>query len=337
MGYQIAMKALKALVVLMLLTASTSALSLERKEFCVWDPVGRNGPVMSFYSNLIPTAQSWGLNIRFKAYTDEKVAANEFKAKRCDAVLISAILSRQFVPFGGSMDSVGAINSQRGLEMLLATLARKHAGKLMTEGPYEVVATFPVGSMFAFVNDRSIRTIDDFAGKRMSVLNDDPQAYKFANLAGATPVPTTLSTFSGQFNNGNIDILLMPALAYNTFELYHGLGEDGGIIDYTLFYGMLHTIARKDQFPDDFGFKMRNYMLTRLDDMEQMVRDAEREIPAKYWIRTDQFTKDDIDHFSKRIRMELKKDNVFHPKALRLLWKIRCRIDRTRGECSQRE
>lgn len=328
------MKTYKVLAVLLLLIVSCSTHALERKVFCIWDPVGRNGPVMAFYSDLIPKAQSWGLSIRFIAYTDEKVAAAEFKAGNCEAVLLSAILSRQFVKFGGTMDAIGAITSQKGLELALGTLARPRAGKLMTQGNYEVVATFPVGSMFAYVNDRRIQSIDDFAGKKMAILNGDPQAMKFANLAGASPFNVTLTTFAGQFNNGNLDILLMPALAYNTFELYHGLGKKGGIINYRLYYGMLQTIARRDQFPDDFGFKMRKYMLTRLDAMEKMVREAEEEIPSKYWIEISQFTKDEIDHFSKRVRLALKKDKVNHPTALKLFWKIRCRLDRSRGECA---
>jgi hypothetical protein len=303
---------------------------------------------MSFYSDLIPKAQSWGLSIKFVAYTDEKVAAADFKAGQCEAVLLSAILSRQFVKFGGTMDAIGAITSQKGLELVIGTLARPRAGKLMTQGNYEVVATFPVGSMFAFVNDRAIKNIDDFAGKKMAILNGDPQAKKFADLAGASPFNVSLTTFAGQFNNGNVDILLMPALAYNTFELYKGLGTKGGIIDYRLYYGMLQTIAKRDQFPEvcsvsrktnkrecvSFGHKMRRYILSRMDDMERMVKDAEEEIPSHYWIKTNQFTKDDIDHFSKRVRMALKADKVNHPTALKLLWKIRCRLDRSRGECA---
>ncbi|WP_068453843.1 putative solute-binding protein [Oleiphilus sp. HI0080] len=325
------------LMSILLTMFASSSFALERKVFCVWDPVGRSGPVMAFYSDLIPKAQAWGLSIRFIAYTDEKVAANEFKAGKCEAVLLSAILSRQFVKFGGTMDAIGAISSQKGLEMVLKTLARPRAGKLMTQGPFEVVATFPVGSMYAFVNNRSINSIEDFAGRRISVLNNDPQALKFAKLAGASPVGTTLSTFAPMFNNGNIDILLMPALAYNTFELYHGLGERGGIIDYRLYYGMLQTIARKSEFPADFGHKMRNYIFTRLRAIDRLVKDAEKEIPSKYWINVDQFTKDDIDHFSKRVRLALKKDDVNHPTALKLLWKIRCRLDRSRGECTRPE
>jgi len=329
------LRAIAVIVVGLLLSFSSQA--LERKVFCVWDPVGRAGPVMSFYSDLIPKAQTWGLNIRFIAYTDEKIAANEFKAGNCDAVLLSAIMSRQFVKFGGTMDAIGAISSKKGLEMVLKTLARPRAGKLMTEGKYEVVATFPVGSMYAFVNDRSINNIDDFAGRRISVLNNDPQAMKFANLAGATPVPTTLSTFGPQFNNGNIDILLMPALAYNTFELYHGLGENGGIIKHRLYYGMLQTISRKESFPKDFGHLMRKYIFSRLKALNKLVEDAEEEIPGEYWINVDQYTKDDIEHFSKRVRLALKEDDVNHPTALKLLWKIRCRLDRSRGECNRPE
>jgi flagellar biosynthesis GTPase FlhF len=65
------------------------------------------------------------------------------------------------------------------------------------------------------------------------------------------------------------------------------------------------------------------------------VRDAEEEIPDKYWIETSQFVKDDIDFFSKRVRIALMDDGVNHPKALHLFWKIRCRLDRSRGECKE--
>lgn len=332
------MKAVQLLVAIVLLATSSAAYSLVDKKFCVWDPVGRTGPVMTFYRDFIPKAQTWGINMRFKAFTDEKVAANEFKAKNCDAVLLSSIMSRQFVKFGGTMDAIGALPSDKGLELLLATLARPRAGKLMSEGNHEVIATFPVGFVYAFVNDRSIRTVDDFSGKRMSILNNDPQSLKFATLAGATPVSTTLATFPGRFNNGNLDILLMPALAYNTFELYNGLGTKGGIIKYPLFYGMLQTIAKKGAFPEDFGLKMRRYILKeRLNAIFKAVKDAEEEIPSKYWIHLDQFGIDDIDRFSKDIRVALKKDKIHHPTALKLLWKIRCRLDRSRGECVKPE
>lgn len=323
------------LTFLALSIASTSSMAMKNRTFCVWDPVGRTGPVMTFYSDVIPKAQAWGLNIKFVAYTEETDAVREFKAGNCEAVVITSILSRQFVQFAGTMDAIGAINSQEGLELAIATLSREKAGNLMIEGNYEVVTTFPVGSMYAFVKDRSVDTIDKFAGKKLAILNDDPQMKKFADLAGASKVNITLSNFSEKFRLGEVDILIMPALAYNTFELYTGLADKGGIIDYRLYYGMLQTISRRDQFPSDFGYNMRNYMLTRLKEMNKMVKDAEEEIPEKYWIKTNQFVKDNIDHFSKQVRMSLQDNDVNNSAALKLFWKIRCRLDPSRGECKE--
>ena len=327
----------KIISFLFLALFSTSALSLVKKSICTWDPVGVNGPVMAFYADLKPKALSWGIDLEFKAYTDEKVASNDFKAGMCDAAHLSAILSRDYVPFAGSLDAIGGLVSDEGLNKILATLASPKAGKLMTNGKYEIVASFPVGSMYMFVSDKSINTVADLSGKKISVLNGDPQALTLARLAGASPVSTSLATFSGQFNNGNIDVLLMPALAYNTFELYHGLGEKGGIIDYRLFYGMLQTIIKKENFAPDFGEKMRDYMVSRLKQIHKMVKDAEHEIPAKYWIITDDKAKNDLDTISRDIRLALKADQTFDPKALRLLWKIRCSQDASRAECSTPE
>lgn len=320
-----------------LLLFSSNTFALEKKSICTWDPVGVNGPVMAFYADLKPKAIAWGIDLEFKAYTDEKIASNDFKAGVCDAAHLSAILSRDYVPFGGTLDAIGGLVSDDGLNKILATLASPKAGELMSNGMYEIVASFPVGSIYMFVNDKSIDTVADLSGKKISVLNGDPQAYKLASLAGASPVATSLATFSGQFNNGNIDILLMPALAYNTFELYHGLGDKGGILDYRLFYGMLQTIIRKDAFDADFGNKMRKYVLSRLTQIHKMVKDAEEEIPSKYWIKTTTESQADLANISRDIRVALKEESTFHPKALRLLWKIRCAQDPSRAECSTPE
>ena len=319
------------------LLVSTQSFALEKKSICTWDPVGKNGPVMTFYSDLKPKAINWGLDLEFIAYTDEKVAANDFKAGVCDGAHLTAILSRQFVPFSGTLDAIGGITSDEGLKKIIATLANPKAGKILTNGAYEAVAAWPVGSMFAFVNDRNIDTVAEFSGKKISVLNEDPQIHKLTNMVGASPVGTSLATFSGQFNNGNIDIVFMPALAYNTFELYHGLGTKGGILDYRMYYGMLQTVIKKDAFPEDFGIRMRSYVVNRLKDIDKLVRDAEKEIPAKYWIKTSPETQQEFVKLSREVRLALKAENMMDPKALKLLWKIRCAEDPSASECTTPE
>ena len=331
------MTAHRILIATILFLFSSLTIALEKKSICTWDPVGKNGPVMTFYSDLKPKAIAWGIDLDLIAYTDEKVAANDFKAGVCDGAHLTAILSRQFVPFAGTLDAIGGIVSNEGLSKIIATLANPQAEKVMTNGPYEAVAAWPVGSMFAFVNDRNIDTVAEFSGKKISVLNEDPQILKLANMVGASPVGTSLATFSGQFNNGNIDILFMPALAYNTFELYHGLGDKGGILDFQMYYGMLQTITKKDQWPADFGNKMRNYIVNRLKAINKLVADAEKEIPAKYWIKTNDVTRAEFTKLSREVRLALKTEGKMDPKALKLLWKIRCAENATASECSTPE
>ena len=322
---------------IVLLAVSSTSFALEEKKFCMYDPVGKNGPAMTFFAGLVPKAIEWGLDVKLHAYTDEKVASNDFKAGLCDVVFLTAILSRPYVPFGGTLDAIGGIVSEDGLNRVLKAITNPKAGQLLTNGNYEVVGTLPVGSVYLFVNDKNIDSVEDFSGKKISVLNEDPQSYKLAQMAGASPVGTSLATFSGQFNNGNIDILPMVALGYNVFELYHGLGENGGIIDEKILYGMMQLVAHKDRFNDDFGQKMREYILSRLPDIHKMVKDAEAEIPAKYWIKTDENTKKELDKFRREIRLALKEEGVHDPKALKLLWKIRCGVDATRAECATPE
>ncbi len=320
---------------LFLVTSQTGAKTLEKKTVCVWDPVGLNGPVVSFFSELVPQAINWGLDIHFVAYDDENEVARDLESQSCDIGIMTAIRSRDFVRFAGTLDAIGGITSEQKLASTMATIASPRATALMSKNTYEVVASLPVGSMFAYVNDRSIRGIEDFRNKRIAVVNGDIQTRKFAELAGGIAIDESLSSFSEGFNNGRTDIVIMPALAYETFELYRGLGTQGGILDLRLFYGMLQAVSRKAAFDDEFGTNMRRYMLSRLNDALNLINKAEKSIPPYYWIRTPQATKDKLTHFYKDIRLELKVEELFDPKALSMLWKIRCHDSPDLEECTK--
>jgi len=69
----------------------------------------------------------------------------------------------------------------------------------------------------------------------------------------------------------------------------------------------------------------------------KMVEDAEAEIPAKYWIKTDEKTKTESNKFKRQIRVALKAEGVHHHKALKMLWKIRCQNDPSNAQCGKTE
>lgn len=326
---------LRALFLLFTFSQVSLAETLDKRKVCTWDPVGMQGPVMSFFTDLVAKAIPWGLDLQFIPYEDENKVAADLKAGVCDIGIVTAILSRDFVQFAGTLDAIGGITSEEKLKKTLATITSPKATDLMSDGNYEVVASLPVGSMFAFVNDKSINNIDKFRGKRIGILNGDIQTQMFAELAGAIPVQTTLSTFADHFKQGFIDITFMPALAYETFELKKGLGDKGGILDIRLFYGMIQAISRKSEFSEEFGVNMRRYLYNKLQTAISMIDTAEASIPRKYWIRTTQESKDELEDFYKNIRLTLKVNNKFDSRALSLLWKIRCQTSPNREECIQ--
>ena len=322
-----------ALFLLMLVSATSNGLELEEKTACTWDPVGNNGPVMAFFSDLIPKALSWGVSLKFLPYEDENAAAEDLAAGKCDIAIVTAILSRDFVPFAGTLDAIGGITSEKKLKEAISAISSPKANSVLVSGEYEMIASLPVGSMFAYVKDRRINGIDKFIGKRVAILNGDMQTKTFAELSHAIPVATNLTNFHHYFEQGKVDIILMPALAYNAFELYRGLGEDGGILDIRLFYGMIQAIARKSEFPDNFGLKVRKYMVRRLGTIIKLIQVAEQKIPKSYWIKTSQKTKNELEDLYKDVRLTLKAQNKFNEKALSMLWKIRCHSSPNREEC----
>ena len=112
-------------------------------------------------------------------------------------------------------------------------------------------------------------------------------------MVGASPVHTSLATWAGQFNNGNLDVMFAPALAYNTFELYKGLGTNGGIVRFNILYAVMQMVINVERVPADFGTKMRSHALTRFAELEGTVNyktakeDGFNPLPANEAARTD--------------------------------------------------
>ena len=325
------------LLLSLFLSTAAQASALKPVKFCIWDPVGSNGPFLTFLKQTKLKAISWGIDLQLEAYTDEKVTFNDFKSGVCDAVFLTNLLARELVPFTGAFGAPGAISSIDELKTLSATLNSPKAKKIITNGKYEVSGLFPIGEIYTFVNDKSDVRIASISGKKVSVLNGDVASTRFAKVVGASPVHTSLATWGGQFNNGNVDVMFAPALAYNTFELYKGLGEKGGIIDFNILYAVMQMVVNTEKVPDGFASKMREHALSRFDELENTVKQAKSEIPEKYWVRLDGSSLKEYENLSKKIRLDLRDEKAFEPKAISLLWKIRCKFNPSHTDCASPE
>jgi hypothetical protein len=96
-----------------IVTASVafSSAAQAKQTLCVFDLLGTGGDVYAMMKDYSLASAKWGADIVLKPYTDERIAAEDFKAGQCDAVSLTGLRGRQFNTFTGSIDSIGAITT----------------------------------------------------------------------------------------------------------------------------------------------------------------------------------------------------------------------------------
>ena len=325
--------ALFAALALSLAGTAVAQAPIERT-VCVFDIAGQAGPTMAAMQDWRAAALGWGLKANLRVYTNEQVAAEDLKAGQCDASLITGLRARQFNKYAGTLDSIGALPTMEHMRVALQVLAHPSRAEKLTANSYEVIGIAPIGAAYLFVNDREINTLAKAAGKKVAVLDFDPTQAKMVAAAGATPVPSDITNFAGKFNNGSVDVIAAPLVAYNVLELYKGLQPDGGIIDYPLLQLTMQVVAKEDRFPAEIAQKSREYFYQNLDRvLEQLDREAQA-VDDKWWVDIPDKDKREYELMMQDARDQLRNEGYYDPDMLDLLHKIRCKIDGSRAECT---
>lgn len=314
-------------------SATVQAANIERK-VCVFDIAGNMGPMMQAMRDWRAAALEWGLSVELIPFTNEGIAAEELRAGRCSIALMTGIRARNFNQYSGTLDSIGGIPDNEHLRMVLQVLAHPSSAENLTQGAYSIMGVAPAGAAYVFVNDRSINTLAQAAGKRVAVLEYDPTQAEMVSQIGATPVASDLTNFSNRFNNGVVDVIAAPLAAYGALELYRGLTPDGGIVDYPLAQITLQLVARTDQVPEEIAAQSRQYFYDNFDQiLEALNREAEQ-VDQKWFIDIPADDKREYEIMMQEARVQLRNDGHYHPEMLTLQRRVRCRFDNTRSECS---
>ena len=237
--------ALRLLVCLPLVClVNPTAMAAPGPSLCVWDPVGAAGQMFSATKAYAAAMKKQGVNLTLKPYTDERVAAEDFKAGQCDALLATSIRTRPYNPVTAAIDSTGATTIVRNgkidinasyevVRKAMQVYASPAAAKLVVQDKYEVAGIIPMGALYAVVRDREIFK-KGFAGVRLPAFeNDKVQAYIFERV-GAQAVPSDISNFVSKFNNGSVDAIFAPATSYVPLEIFRGVGTKGGVSRFPL-------------------------------------------------------------------------------------------------------
>lgn len=326
-----------ALLTLSALIAQPAMAESVKRSLCVFDVVGRNGDTFQMMRNYALAAKEWGVDFELKPYTDEALVVADFRAGQCDAVELFGIKNRDLLRFPGSLDMMAALPSYDALYTAVSALSAKGAADHMRDGDYETVGFIPGGMVYLFSHDRDrLADWEDLAGLRITVLSDDEQAVEMIRYLGGSVLPASVSTFSGMFNNKSADISYAPAFAYEALEMYKGLGEEGGILNYNLGILTFQINIQHERFPEGFGQKSRAWVLENMwDDGLRIAKQAESKIPEKYWVELDKESQEKYNDMFTGVRQNLYEDNeVYDREMQKMLKKIRCRELSGNAECS---
>ena len=188
-----------------------------------------------------------------------------------------------------------------------------------------------------FVNDKNIKTPEDMAGKRITVLDTAPETGYLAKRIGMTPVSSSIMNALQKFNNHAVDITGAPGLAYEPMEMYKGLEPNGGIIKWPSLQVTMQLIVRWNKIPEGFAQKSRELLASQYLNHIKTIEQSENTIPEKYWIEISDEAKNNWNETFRESRIALREQKVYNAKALTLFRKVRCKVDPNLAECTSKD
>lgn len=329
----------KTTAALLMSLAVAPVVAAQPVKMCVFDVIGANGDMFNMVKDYALEMKAHGVDFELRPYTDEGVAIGDFNSGQCDVVAATDLRTRPFNRFTGSISAVGAIPTYADLKTVLATLAQPKAARLMKEGDYEVLGIVPAGAGYLFVNDRSIDTAGELAGKRMATLDYQKDAIHMVNHVKATVVPSDITNFAGKFNNGSVDTAYAPAFAYEALELYKGVGDKGGIVDYPLAQLTIQIIAKDSVLSDEAAQEAREVAWGMYGQAMGLIQQNEDSIPEEKWVRIPESDVQGYQEMFRENRIQLRDGTngagkVYDPRMMGLLSKVRCASNPGASECT---
>jgi len=334
-----------------LLAASTLALAaasaMASQKLCVFDFLGTSGDAYGMSKDYAVAMQRMGVDLELKAYTSEAVATEDFRAGVCDAVMATAFRTRQFNAVAASSDSLGATTIVRkgtidmaGTYEVLRKLIQTYSTpsplvtKLMVQGDYEVGGILPIGPAYPFVNDRRLSSVEALAGKRIAAFDYDKAQSVMIQRIGAQPVSADVTNLHTKFNNGLVDMIAVPTLAYKPLELQKGLGTKGGVDRFPIMVVTYQSIFRRSRFPEGFGDASRAYWLAQFDRVLQLVKTGDASIPPAQWVDIGPEEAVKYTLMLREARIELAQQGLYDKRGLRVIKRIRCHVNPSDQECT---
>jgi len=323
------LRVFKPLLGILTLTLAAATAQAAPPTLCVWDPLGQGGKLFDVARSYSWAMEAKGIALKLRAYADEGVAAEDFKVGQCalDDGGAATIVKDGKVDIDASYQVIG---------QAVRALATPQAERLVIDGPNEVVGVVPAGATYMLMRDRTLLK-RGLAGARMPAFDGDKLQLFLIAKAGGVPVAANTRNFGTMFNNGNLDVVFAPALAYKALELDKGIGTKGGISRFPLAFTSLQIVIKRDKFPKGFGQISRQHWADEFKLATIVARKAEAAIPAAQWVDYDLAEGAKFVALQRDSRIEAAKAGYFSKVGLSFMKRARCKVSPEAPDCASRD
>lgn len=334
---------------LMCAFATVFSVSTQAASLCVFDPIGTAGDIHNLSRDYVVAMQRMGVELTIKTYVNEPAAVDDFRSGQCDALFATAFRVREFNALSASTDTLGSTSVVRDGRIDMASsydVMRKlvqvfaaqspKVTELMVSGNHEVVGIFPLGAAYPVVRSRQVNSVEAMRGKRIAALGHDAAQAQFIRRIQATPVTSDVNNLARRFSSGEVDVIAIPAMAYKPLGIDQAMAGKGGMLRMPLMIITFQMVVHRDRFNQGFAQASRDFWLSQFDRGMQIIRRSEADIPLSSWI--DLSPEDAVRYtlMLREARLDLVKQGIYNKRGLKVIKRIRCKVNPTDKECTLR-
>lgn len=304
------------------------------RTFCVWDPLGKAGPISSTVDDQKLRSLHYGLDLTVITYQDERELVQALRQDdTCDAALIRGSVAMEFNKFAGTIESIGGMRKREEVHLLMQVLANPRMASRLTDENYTVLGVATMGSTYRFTGDRTKRRFDQFKNQKIAVQDLDPAHSIFATAIGAQPVVGDMMANVQSYSDGKVEGMISPIVAY----LVMGTGQisrDVGIFDTTLAQSTIQLIGHTKRFPKGLAQILREDFLFKFDNYARRVDNEMALVPEEFWMKDTPEDVKALEKLALETRLKLRDEGYYDAAMLRLQRKIRCKFEPANSECT---
>lgn len=302
------------------------------RNFCVWDPIGRNGPILSTVNDQKLRSMAYGLVLNTSVYQDENQLRDDLRSGRCDLALMRGHQIHEFNRFTATLEAPGGVPSVRHMQILNQVLSSPKMAGRMIEGEYVIAGIAYLGESYLFQRHASNNRFDTFKNKVLGASKDQPALGLVARTLSNKVKVMETSDMAQAFLEDQSDGMFSSLVSY--YALMQGkINGPVKLMNMSQSIDTLQIVARLERVPSEMSQLMREDMALKFRHYVKQVDKEKKNIPAQYWMPLSVKQVRQQSERLQSVRLALKKQGKYDPYMLKLLRKVRCKLNKHAQEC----